>query len=273
MLWVLSILLIFIIAAVIYVFLIMPRAVDGADTDLLICDYARRGLWSDIIPENSLAAFDRAVRAGYGIELNIRLTKDKHIVVFGNETLGRMCGVRGRIGDFTLAQIKNLRLAGTNYRIPTLVEVLHLVDGQVPLLIEIKSDGNNTEICTLASKILDDYNDAFGIESFDPFILSWFKNYRPRYARGQIVAELTKKGAKGKTLFNFARSNMLLNFYSRPDFIVVHKSSQSKISFKICAGIFRAPSFVWTVRTPKEYISAHRSGKHAIFEKIRPRAR
>lgn len=254
-------------------FLIMPRAVDGADTDLLRSDYARRGLWSEYIPENSLAAFDRAVRAGYGIELNVRLTKDKQVIVFHDETLERMCGVRGKVSELTLAQIKTLRLAGTNYQIPTLIEVLQLVDGQVPLFIEIKSKSKDTDICLILSKILDDYNDAFGIEAFDPFVLAWFKNYRPRYARGQIIADLTKNGAKGNKLFNFAHSNMFLNFYSRPDFIVIHKGSQRNIGFKICAGIFRAPSFVWTVRTPKEYVIAHKSGKYTIFEKIRPRAR
>ena len=98
----------------------------------------------------------------------------------------------------------------------------------------------------------------------------WFKNYRPRYARGQLVTDLMKDKTRKNKLLSFALSHMLLNFLSRPDFIAVDKKCQARLSFKVCVGLFRAKAFVWTVRTPKEYISAHRSGKYTIFEKISP---
>ena len=117
MLVALVIMLLIIIAAVIYISLIMPRAIDGADMDLLCCDYAHRGLWNEKVPENSLAAFELAVRAGYGIELDIQLTRDGRIVVFHDVTLRRMCGVDRRLCDLTLAELKTLRLLGTNQQI------------------------------------------------------------------------------------------------------------------------------------------------------------
>ncbi len=270
MLVVLAISLVVIIAAVIYVFLIMPRAVDRADMDLLSCDYAHRGLWGAGAPENSLTAFELACRAGYGIEFDIQLSKDKKIVVFHDDTLERMCGVKRRVCELTLSELRALRLAGTDERIPTLAEVLSLVDARVPLLIELKGESMDTSLCPRAARMLDDYRGVFCIESFNPKILSWFVGHRPRYARGQLVTDLVKAKRKGNPLLNFALSNMLLNFLSRPDFIAIDKKYQSKIAFKICTGLFRAKAFVWTVDARSEYISARRSGKHTIFEKIRP---
>ncbi len=270
MITVFVILLLIVIVSVIYIFLIMPRAVDGADMDLLSCDYAHRGLWNESVPENSLAAFELAVKAGYGIELDIQLSKDGRIVVFHDATLHRMCGVNKRVSELTLAELKTLSLARTEHRIPTLIEVLQLVDGKVPLLIELKGEDIDTTLCGRAAKILDNYRGAFCVESFNPVILSWFKNYRPRYARGQLVTDLLKEKKKGNKFLSFVLSYMLLNFLSRPDFIAIDKKYQNKVAFKICVGFFRAKAFVWTVRTPKEYISAHRSGKFTIFEKINP---
>lgn len=270
MLVVLIIMLLLVIAAVIYITLIMPRAIDGADMDLLCCDYAHRGLWNENIPENSLAAFDLAAKSGYGIELDIQLSKDGRIVVFHDFSLKRMCGVSRQVSSLTLAELKTLRLAGTNQQIPTLVEVLQLIDGRVPLLIELKGEDIDTTLCSKAAKILDNYRGQFSVESFNPIILSWFKNYRPRYARGQLVTDLIKEKRKGNKFLSFVLSHMLLNFLSRPDFIAIDQKYQDKLSFKICTGLFHAKAFVWTVRNPKQYVAAHRSGKFTIFEKITP---
>ena len=266
----LIIILLLIIAIVVYVSLIMPRAVDGADMDMLSCDFAHRGLWSANVPENSLAAFMLAAKAGYGIELDIQLSKDGRIVVFHDSNLKRMCGVDRKVCDTTLEELKTLRLLGTNQQIPTLVEVLQLIDGRVPLLIELKGEDIDTTLCSKAAKILDNYRGVFCIESFNPVMLSWFKSYRPRYARGQLVTNFIKEKRKGSKLLSFALSHMLLNFLSRPDFIAVDKKYQSGLSFKICTGMFKAKAFVWTVKTPREYTMAHRSGKFTIFEKINP---
>ena len=256
---------------VVYLFLVMPRVIDKADMEVLRCDYAHRGLWSKDAPENSLKAFELAARAGFGIEFDIQLTKDKRVVVFHDYTLERMCGVKAKVSDLTLAELKRYRLMGSNETIPTLIEVLHLVNGRVPLLVELKGESRDTSLCPRAARILDNYPGAFCIESFNPAILAWFKSFRPRYARGQLVTDLIKSKKEGSKLLNFALTHLLLNFMSRPDFIAVDKEHQGNISFKICASLLRADAFVWTVREPCEFIDAHRSGKRTIFEKIRPR--
>ena len=103
---------------------------------------AHRGLHDSAkgVPENSLAAFQLAIERGHAIELDLRITADRQVVVFHDSTLERMTGVPGQVDRWVLADLKKLRLLGTEQCIPTLDEMLELVNGQVPLLIEIKRD-------------------------------------------------------------------------------------------------------------------------------------
>jgi len=265
------VLLILIIVAVIYVFLIMPRVTDGADMDLVSTDYAHRGLWDTLNPENSLVAALLAVKYGYGIELDVQLSADGHVVVFHDESLKRMCGVDKRVGDCTLAELKRLRLLNTQHTIPTLSELLTAVDGKVPLLIEVKGDGRDEKLCRRLAELLDVYDGAFAIQSFNPLHLSWFKNYRPRFARGQLVTsyKMSRKSKKSPFIC-FILSSLLTNVISRPDFISVSLGHIKSLSFRLCATVFRRRCFVWTVRSSESYKLSHRLGLFAIFEKIRP---
>ena len=102
--------------------------------------YAHRGLWNEDRPENSLPAFQAAVEHGFGMELDVHITKDDHLVVFHDDTLTRICGDDRRVENLTLAELRQLQLNGTACRIPTLDEVLEIVQGKTPLLIEVKPD-------------------------------------------------------------------------------------------------------------------------------------
>ena len=259
------------VIALIYLFLISPRLTAAADMELLRVDYAHRGLWNGRMPENSLSAFEAAARKGFGIELDVRLTKDKRIVVFHDDSLKRMCGVNANVSDLTLEQIKDLRLLGTNERIPTLAEVLRLVDGRVPLLIEFKGERPEKELCLGAARMLDIYGGAFCVESFSPLILRWFKKYRPTYGRGQLVTnDIGPKRPHGRKL-NFVLSRMLTNFISRPDFIAIKGDMRRSLAFLICVKAFHVSGFIWTVRDPKTYEGCKRAGYYAIFERIIPK--
>lgn len=269
---ILAVFLLAVIFAVCYVFLIMPRVSDRADMELLATDYAHRGLHGGAYPENSLPAFYAAVRQGYGIELDVRLTRDGEVAVFHDATAKRMCGYGKKIEGLTLAQLKALRLGGTEFTVPTLAEVLELVDGASPLLIEIKGEGGSADrLCRCVAELLDTYPGAFAIQSFDPKILGWFKRYRPRFARGQLVCPLKSvRGRKHPRLTAFALSNMLTNVISRPDFISVNGRQLKNPSFRICVALFKCRAFVWTVRTPRQYRHVHRLGLFAIFENFNP---
>lgn len=259
------------IVALIYVYLICPRRTAPADMELLSCDYAHRGLHTSKIPENSMSAFEYAARQGVGMELDIQPTKDGHVVVFHDADLSRMCGVKGRVCDMTLSELRELRLKDTGEVIPTLSEVLRLVRGRVPLLIEIKGELPDERFCQRTVALLDSYRGAFCIESFSPLILSWFKKHRPSFARGQLVGGLLPPGRKWRYTMSFLLSNMLLNFISRPDFIAIHSKKKRNLSLLICARAFSTPVFIWTVRTPQERAAFRRLGYFSIFEKFLPK--
>ena len=271
------VILLAVMAAVVYAFLIMPRITDAADMELQSTDYAHRGLWNRTIPENSLPAFKNAAIRSYGIELDLQLSRDGKVFVFHDDTLMRMCGVEGRISDYTEKELKQLSLAGTGCAIPLLSEVFELIDGRVPLLIEIKGEGRKgeyQELCRATAELLDNYNGAFAVQSFNPLILAWFKGFRPRFARGQIVTEYSvyRKNAKSKKdiLIAFALSHMLTNIISRPDFISVEGTHMRSPEVFLITKLFRAKGFVWTVRNQGAYKMTKSRDLFAIFEIIRP---
>ncbi len=258
------------IAVLIYLFLLMPRLRDRADMDMLLVNYTHRGLWNAQVPENSLRAFELAAKNGFGIELDIQLSRDKQIMVFHDRDLKRMCGVDKKLSELSCSELKALTLNNTDQTIPTLAEVLYLIDGRVPLLIELKSNAGDTEICKRVAAMLDKYHGAFCVESFDPILVGWFKKYRPRYARGQLVTKMKKCDSKRDTFVSFCLSRLLSNVLSRPDFIAVDGRIQDTVMIRACHKLFKAPIFVWTVRTQKDMDKCINDGYNFIFEKIRP---
>ncbi len=259
-----------VIFALIYVYLVMPRVRDRADMDMLVCDYAHRGLWNETYPENSLAAFARAAQAGYGIELDIQLSKDNVIMVFHDYDLKRMCGIDKKLSELTAAELGSIRLLGSNQCIPRFSDVLKVVDGKVPLLVELKGEDSRTELCKRVAAMLDKYHGAFCIESFNPLLLSWFRKYRPSYARGQLNTKLTKKANKMSWALRFTLTHMLLNVISRPDFIAIDGRYRNSPRCLLCERVFKSRVFVWTVRGARDYKESHREGRYTIFEKILP---
>ena len=142
--------------------------------------YAHRGFHGEEgIPENSMAAFKKARESGYGIELDVQLTKDGVMVVHHDYDLKRTCGVNKKIADLTYRELCRYRLMGTRERIPRFVEVLREVDGKVPLLVELKMETCNRKLCKKVAKALDQYKGLYCMECFHPYALYWFKKNRP----------------------------------------------------------------------------------------------
>jgi glycerophosphoryl diester phosphodiesterase len=180
---------------------------------------AHRGYYDALLPENSIEAFNKAFKFKYAIELDIRLSKDNVLVVFHDDELKRMCEVDGLVRDMTYAQLKALKLKGVATHIPTLEEVLALTNNQVPLLVEIKDMGktDNMLLCKLAGEMLSKYKGEFAIQSFNPTIVHFFKVNYPTMLRGQLVSKLDNY--KMNPLRRFILKNLLLNFWTSPDFI------------------------------------------------------
>lgn len=180
---------------------------------------SHRGYYDEKLPENSIGAFEKAFKFKYAIELDIRLTKDNVLVVFHDDDLKRMCDVDGLVREKTYAELKNLKLKGIDTHIPTFEEVLKLTNGQVPLLVEIKDMGqkDNPMLCKLAGEMLEDYKGEFAIQSFNPWIVHFFKLNHPQMLRGQLVSKLDNY--QMNPIRRFILKNLLLMWWVKPDFI------------------------------------------------------
>ena len=149
---------------------------------------AHRGLFNNKdIPENSIAAFEKAVQNKFAIEMDVQMTKDGVLVVFHDDDMFRMTGLKGDIREKTYDEIKDLRLLETDERIPTFQQFLECINGKTQLVIEIKHHKN---IGSVEEKVLDflsGYTGEYCIESFNPFIVRWFKVHAPHIVRGQLA--------------------------------------------------------------------------------------
>ena len=181
---------------------------------------AHRGLHSKdkSIPENSIPAFKLAIDKNYGIEMDINVLKDGTVIVFHDYNLKRLVGKDISLGELNYDDIKDFKILETNEKIPTLKEVLDLVDGQVPLLIELKPLGDNMLLCKEFYKVIKDYKGKFGIHSFSPNIVRWFKKNHPDIIRGQIT-EYFRDNSNMKKFSKYLMKSMFFNRFTKPDFV------------------------------------------------------
>ena len=251
--------IIFIILLVIGIYLLMIAPNNGRQNRMkpFIENYiAHRGLFGNGIPENSLPAFKRAIDKGYGIELDVQTTSDGTLVVFHDETLERMCNVNRKLHECTYNELMQYKLAGTGDKIPSFDEVLELIDGKVPLIIEIKSEGNWRRTTRLVAERLDSYNPkdengAYCVESFHPLALKWIRKKRPEILRGQLATNFFSSKVKTRLYEKILLSNLMLNYLSKPDFIAYNYRFRNKISLILCKYMFSAVTAAWTVKSEK----------------------
>ena len=232
---------------------------------------AHRGLHTKdrLTPENSMKAFAAAIEAGYGIEFDLQLSKDEQIVVFHDDTLNRVCNVDNRVDFYTYDELLEFSLCDSDEKIPLFTDVLKLVKGKVPLLIELKNGPRNDLLCQKTLDILKDYSGDFCIESFSPFIVAWFRKHAPNILRGQLAgpAESYKGAVSGPA--GFLLSHCLLNFLARPHFISYNKEKRS-LPVKL-ADKMGAMRFVWTVRPKDDHHRLYRINDSSIFEFYTPK--
>lgn len=235
-------------------------------------DYAHRGLYDNEhgIPENSMAAFHRAVDKGYGIELDVHLTADNHLVVFHDDTLTRMCGVNKKISSFLYSDLMQLRLLGTEEGIPLFKDVLELIDGKVPLIIELKVDGSNQNLlCPLVWQLLSRYKGDYCIESFHPFVLQWFKRHEPQVVRGQLSCNFFKENPHCDIVL-FLMSNLMTNFFTHPDFIAYKYLDLDNPAVIYNRKLFHIMTVVWTIPGKPTYDRFKNKVDAMIFEGFEP---
>ncbi len=182
-------------------------------------DIAHRGFYTkdQSIPENSISAFSRAIRHGYSIELDVNVTKDGTVVSFHDSNLKRICHDPRDLSEVTYEALRDLTLFQTKEHIPTLKEVLKVVHGEVPLLIELKPKGDIKMLCESFYETIKDYQGVYAIFSFHPKVVYWFKKNHPEIIRGQI-AEFFKHESMNR-FFKYLLKSMFFNRFTKPDFI------------------------------------------------------
>lgn len=270
-LWVIGILLVVFVA---YLLLIMPRVCHRPSVKALLHPlYAHRGLYSNDsdAPENSMAAFRLAVENGFGIELDVQLSKDNIPVVMHDYSLKRMCGVDQKVNELTFDELQQLHLAKSQEKIPLFSDVLNLVDGRVPLIIELKIEAKDTGVCPIAARLLDEYKGVYCIESFNPLGLIWYKKNRPTVVRGQLTSNFLANKEPGNKVLYFFLQNLMLNCATRPDFLAFDIHYQTMLSFTICRRLYRSLPVAWTIRNEEQLADAKKRYAVYIFEQFVPK--
>ncbi len=276
--------------------------------ELLKWRYAHRGFHrKPEIPENSMSAFKQAVDEGFGIELDIHLTKDKKLAVIHDSSLWRTCGIDLYIEEITLEEAQVYFLEKSDDVIPELKDVLEAVGGKVPLIIEVKPvDGNHRELVDLLMENLKGYNGLYCVESFNPGAVGYLRKAYPDVIRGQLAGCLNKDteeevkkikphididcveyadtGLEGTFMDesladesesvpaiswwqNFMLKNLWVNVESRPDFVAYQYEDREMEAFKN----YKGAKFLWTIKEYSDLKICEKMGAAPIFEQFNPK--
>lgn len=257
---------------VLYFLAIMPRLGHRKKRkDFLGVYYAHRGLHDNAsdAPENSLAAFKKAVEAGYGIEMDVQLTKDKIPVVFHDFTLERICGKEGKVCDYTFQELEGFQLCNSEEKIPRFDEVLEIVGGKVPLIVELKVEWMDVSVCPVVDALLQNYQGLYCIESFNPLALVWYRRHHSDVVRGQLSDGFLKSGEFKGILYVFLQ-NLMLNWITKPDFVAYNHKYADIGARKICRSLYKNMAVAWTIKSQKELEATRSKFDIFIFDSFIP---
>ena len=255
--------------------LLRPRQNQPGWDRLGAAKYAHRGLHDAAlgIPENSMAAFRRAVEHGFGAELDIHLMADGELAVVHDSNLKRVCGADVCIEDLTAADLPNYPLMGTEETIPLFRDVLALFEGKTPLVVELKVERGNTNALTdAAMAALAGWNGAYCVESFHPAALLRLKERYPWVPRGQLSQDFLKASEVGSLPLptRFLLTNLLTTAFTRPDFIAYRWQDRRNPSLRWMRILYGVHEVGWTVRDPATMDRLVQDGVVPIFEGFVP---
>ena len=247
----------------------MPASTSRAVDFLTARPIAHRGLhdFSTGMVENTASAFAAAIAGGYAIECDLQLTRDGEAVVFHDDHVERLTEGRGMVKDHTAAEMKQLTMRNSTDKVQTLAELLTQVNGQVPLVIELKSlwDGD-ARLAQRAIEELKSYSGPHCLMSFDPDAIAAVRRFAPHIIRG-IVAERAPdsyynslplpKQTELRTFSHLART--------RPDFVsfFYEELPWAPITALRASGM---PIITWTIRSPQQAVMAMRCSDQITFE-------
>lgn len=236
--------------------------------------YAHRGLHNldNGVPENSAKSFHEASAAGYGIELDVRLSSDNKVMVFHDDTLKRMCGIDAKVSDYTCDELENIMLLDTGETIPSLERALSVISKDTPVIVELKTGKKHELLCELTAEHLRSAGGTYCIESFDPRIVGWFRRNAPEFIRGQLSSNMLKSKTYTVPL-RIILTNLFFNFIARPHFIAYNHNDISNPFYILITKVFGAISVVWTVRDMETFNRFKKDCDMIIFEGFLPETR
>lgn len=234
---------------------------------------AHRGLHGSGLVENTLGAARAAVEADYAIEVDLLLAADGEVMVFHDDSLDRLTDATGPLAARTLAELKRVAIRGTDERIPALQELLDLVAGRVPLLLELKSNWDGDErLAARTAAILAGYEGPVACMSFDPEILMALQNHAPGLPRG-IVAERRYGDPEWDALTRaqrFRLGNLLHAPRTKPHFVAYFVRDLPALAPLLARYVLGMKLLTWTVRSEADRDKARRWADQMIFEGFRP---
>jgi glycerophosphoryl diester phosphodiesterase len=234
---------------------------------------AHRGLHdaSSGIIENTASAVSAAVAAGYGIEVDLQITRDGEAMVHHDETLGRLNEGDGRLDRMDAADLAAVPFKATSDRIMTLTHLLDLVAGRSTLFLELKSRfDRDRRLAARTAEVLRSYAGPVAVMSFDPDQVEAIQEFAPGLPRG-IVARRRyrgdgKSGVSGRGKLRY----LLRGLRSRPHFLAYHVGDLPAPAPLMARYLLGLPLLTWTVRSPEERRRAERWADQMIFEGFRP---
>lgn len=222
--------------------------------------FAHRGLHGPDLVENSGGAIAAAVVAGFGVELDVQLSRDGEAMVFHDYELDRLTIERGPVAERTAAELQAIRLYTFNEVIPRLAQALETIDRRVPLLVELKSrDRRVAPLCRAVADALEGYEGPVGVMSFNPEVGAWFARHAPQRLRGLVVTEQDRRGLRGRI------ERRLALWRSRADFLA-YDVRDLPSAFAAAARSRGLPVYTWTVRTEAGHARAAAHADQIIFE-------
>ena len=221
--------------------------------------------------ENSPKAFTAAINAGYGIELDLQLSKDGQAMVFHDYDLERLTGERGAVAQRTAADLAQVSLLHDGDGIPTLADVLAQVDGKVPLLIEFKDqDGAmGHDVGTLekaAAALLRDYKGDAAVMSFNPHSVAAMKELLPDTPRGLTTCRYKRKD--WPTLKKIIRHGLrkIPNFEDVDACFISHDRKDLDRGYVRRIKKAGHPVLTWTIKSPDQEADARKIADNITFE-------
>jgi glycerophosphoryl diester phosphodiesterase len=244
--------------------------VTGGTNWLVARPIAHRGLHDSArgIVENSLSAARAAVAGGYGIECDVRLSRDGEVFVFHDDTFDRLTGETGTFRDRDSMELAGIKLHGGE-KIPTLAALLAEVAGSVPVIVELKSDSfGDVALAGAVAAGLADYRGPVAVKSFDPAPIAILRAGDAPWPLG-IVAQSDYRDEEFDRL-PAEQWEELIRFThaaaTRPDFLSWRAADLPAAVvevFRACAGL---PVMTWTVRTPQQAETALKHADQIVFE-------